>query len=123
MECLIPAADEGRKNAKGSPHGAIDLITTKESAEESQEVIDFHMKSHIESFSDGYDVVLFDTCAMNAADKDNMDPIVIARDTDAVILLTSPRSLDRELMGRLVGDFKRWEIQIIGTVFNPGPSA
>jgi len=101
-----------------SNYGVIDLLTTKSLEEGEEESSDFQIGPYADSLRDDYDLIVFDTCAIRGAQKDNMDPIIISKSADVAILLTSMRSLDRENLRKLKQELKRWNIKLLGSVFN-----
>lgn len=84
---------------------------------------DFQLGKYIESLKNNYDLVIFDTCALSANNKNNMDPVVIARQSDTAILLTSWRSMDPGILSRARERLKHWNIRLMGTIFNSGVKA
>lgn len=98
----------------------IDLLTGDNVERESSESSDFWIGPQINKYRGRYDLILFDTCALSRANKNNIDPVIIAKYTDASILVTSYESVSRDVLGRLKGQFQQWQIQLLGTVFNSG---
>ena len=100
--------------------GRVDLITTHGDDFGPFDSSDFHVASYIEGLASRYDVVLVDTCAMSAAEKENIDPIIVAKHADTSVLVTSPRSLDRSSLNRVKRKLRRYGIRPLGTVYNTG---
>jgi len=99
----------------------VDLITAKNDMRSRwRESPDFLISAHIAKFSNSYDIVFVDTCAMSVADVDCVDPIILAQQVDASILLTSQKSLERSAVKSITTRFKRYGIQPLGSVFNSG---
>lgn len=81
---------------------------------------DFQLGKYVESVKSGYDLILFDTCALSVSNKQNMDPVVISRQADTAILLTSWKSMSRETLAQARERVRQWNIRLMGTLFNAG---
>ena len=88
---------------------------------DSADTADFQIGNYINTLKDNYDLILLDTCALTASNKKNIDPIVIARQADASILLTSDRSLNRESLSGVKNVLSQWHVRLAGTIHNTGP--
>lgn len=116
--------DAGSVGSLLRPRPGIELISPFAGGENQVPVSsDFQLGRYIESLKESYDLVLFDTCALNANNKNNMDPVVIARQSDTAILLTSWKSMDRALLSRTQERLRHWNIRLMGTIFNTGVRA
>lgn len=125
---LGPVLSRGQfseKKETGVP-GVVDVVTTKTLGSfadgQNSHIADFGMRAYIESVRSDYDLVLLDTCALSCADLESFDPLILAEQTDQSILITSKRSLKRELVDRVKADLAQCEISLLGTVFNHGDS-
>lgn len=124
---------------RGRP-GSIDLITTRnlrrqirihgepidiheEGEEDLYDTADFQIGPFITALAPSYDLILLDTCAMSEVTKENIDPIILAQQADASILVTSPESLDKQLLSKVSSDLRRSNIRLLGTIFNAGPQS
>ena len=106
-----------------TPAGVIDLISTKTEDRIALDSTDFQIGGYINSRKPDYDLIIIDTCALSRASQKNMDPLIIAKQADRTILVTSHRTLDKELLTRINKEFRRWNISLLGTVFNSGARA
>jgi hypothetical protein len=89
--------------------------------EESLSVgFDFKMSGLINAFRGGYDMILLDTCAMSAVTQNDFEPLVVAQQADAVLLVTSGQSLDEEVVQRIHAELSRAKIKLVGTIHNTG---
>lgn len=84
------------------------------------EPADFHIGALVRSLRQQYDLMLLDTCALGEANRLTIDPVVLARQVDAAVLVTTDRSLDRDMLRRVQRELQQRDIALIGTVFNPG---
>lgn len=83
---------------------------------------DFQIGSFVASLYDSYDLILLDTCALKDVEKENLDPIILAKQAGAAILVTSQRSLERSTMGKIKKELQRSNVTLVGTIFNDGPN-
>ncbi len=111
---------ENKSIEGGKPRvfGAIDLVTTKSDSGTRQDNSDFQLVPYINALRDRYDIVVFDTCALSQTSRNNMDPVIIAKQVDGAILLTTRDSLNKNTVERIKDDCARWGIKLLGTVFN-----
>ncbi|MGZ3685894.1 MAG: hypothetical protein ACXVCI_18685, partial [Bdellovibrionota bacterium] len=70
-----------------------------------------------------FDLVIFDTCAMAAKNRNNLDPIAIARRCDAAVLLVSKRSATRTLLHEIRERLKKEKLELLGIAVNDGVMA
>ncbi len=103
--------------------GSIQFLSTRSNDNGHTDISDFQMGNYLASLRNQYDLILLDTCAMADVQPMNMDPVVIARNADECVLVTSQRSMDRDLLERISSDLKRWEIRLLGAIFNSGATA
>lgn len=118
-----PRSVETRPRADQNGHlgpGIIDFMSTQGHDDAVLDSTDFRMGACIEELKSHYDLVLFDTCALSSAERQNMDPVVICRQADTSILVTSPWSVKSDVVERIKSDFQRWNIRLLGTIFNSG---
>lgn len=134
------ASDVEGMPGRGRP-GAIDLITTRnlrrqirvhtetlefeegEGDDDVYDTADFQIGPFITALAPSYDLILLDTCALSEVTKDNIDPIILAQQADASIVVTSRESLDRQILNKISNDLKRSSIRLLGTIFNAGPQS
>ncbi len=118
---VFSAAPDGPSSPPGeSPvRPTIDLISPFDGEQQALPISsDFKLGQYIKGLKNVYDLVLYDTCALSVSNKNNVDPIVIARQADSSILLTSDRSTSRDSMALIGERFKQWNIRLMGAVHN-----
>jgi Mrp family chromosome partitioning ATPase len=98
--------------------GLVELISTRSKDGRRAEATDFQIGPYIDSVKDFFDLVLFDTCALQGATKENIDPVIIARSADISVLITSPKSIGGDIISRTKESLTRWDIKLLGMVFN-----
>ena len=100
--------------------GRIDLVSTRTNGSGSYDSSDFQIGRYVEAMRDRYDVIIVDTCSLNSVGQHYIDPVIIAHQVDATILVTSLRSYERPILQRIKQKLKRYGIVPLGTVFNSG---
>jgi Mrp family chromosome partitioning ATPase len=108
------------RTEQGVACGLVELLSTRNKDGRSAEATDFQIGPYVDSIKDLFDLVLYDTCALDSATKENIDPVIIARSADVSILVTSPRSIGGDLISRTKERLERWDIKLLGMVFNDG---
>lgn len=112
--------------------GCLDLLTTRainlqihgtiggrETARRTRhDASDFMIGEFLKRQYANYDLVLIDTCAMRDVGRDNLDPIVLATQTDRVIVLMSRRSMDAGTAQRLRELGQDIRIRLLGAMIN-----
>ena len=96
----------------------IDLLTTESLEINGNSDTDFYVGPYLESVKNRYNLILIDTCAISANQSDTIDPVVVANQVDSSILITSHRSVHRTALESIKHDFKRYNVRLLGTVFN-----
>lgn len=98
----------------------IDLISPQERDREKAhfDTVDFMIGKFLEGFRNEYDLILVDTCALTVQRNRVMDPVVIAGQTDAAVLVTSETSLNRESVTAVKGLLDQWKVRVIGAIHN-----
>lgn len=117
LECILNESGQSAK-LPGTTSGRIDLITGANFEQKDNDCADFHIGPYVDQIKQDYDLVLLDTCAVAKADCNNMDPLIVARFVDAALLVTSPRSLQHEILTRMRKITERYEIRLVGSIFN-----
>ncbi len=84
---------------------------------------DFRIGAFIDSLKYTYDVILLDTCALRTANKSTFDPIILARQAHASLLITSNTSLQHEHQLSRRKELAKNQLGLIGTVYNSGITA
>ena len=98
--------------------GHIDLMTSRGPAGGGSESTDFQIGPYVEYLRDHYDLIILDTCAITDSDIENMDPIVVARQVDTTILLTSEKSMTKESMVVVKQELDQYGIPLLGNVYH-----
>lgn len=142
---VLGAPTEHNVDPKRLPPGVIDLITTRNLSRQVQvykrhglrlpytgdrsgdygeeangEATDFHIGRFVETHTAEYDLILLDTCSLEVSNGGTIDPLVLARQANAAILVTSPLSLDRTMVEPLKRELKKCRVNLLGTVYNQG---
>lgn len=66
-----------------------------------------------------FDLVIFDTCALDARNRRNVDPAAVARGAGAAVLVASPLSQRRESVNSVRARLQGAEVPLLGVVANP----
>ena len=130
LECLISEAQNGvvnghangngNGNKNGKKNSRIDFLTTRNINGGAHDWSDFQLASYIDRFKQEYDLVLIDTCALEVVDRYATDPLIVARGSDASVLITSKQTLKKERLSEIQRELKSSEVNLLGTVFNGG---
>lgn len=97
----------------------IDLTSVSDIERDFHEHSDFYFSPYINSVKSNYDLVLVDTGATNKVANHEIDPMIIAAQVDAVIVIQSPLSLDKQTIEKFSKDLRKSGAQILGTIYNP----
>jgi hypothetical protein len=113
-------------SSEGGPSGPesryIDLISPKNAEGRGEESADFDIGPLAELYQDKYDLVIFDTCALSLANKNNIDPVIVSKHAGGAVLVQSRRSMDVDALKSVREQLGTWGIGLVGTVFNAGPA-
>ncbi|MCC7440247.1 MAG: hypothetical protein IT285_01355 [Bdellovibrionales bacterium] len=120
MDRVMGRTEEELAELGGPLLEVVDLMSAHNKEGKGGESAEFLIGPVIEAQKDQYDLVLFDTSALERRNKNNMDPVIIASQADASIILHSPSSADREAMFEMRRAVNGWNIDVLGTVFNAG---
>jgi hypothetical protein len=98
----------------------IDLMSPKMNSTESShaDTVDFQIGSYISAYKQNYDIILIDNCALTIRDEKIIDPIVIASQADASLLITSNKSLKRAPLLEVKELLSKWRVRVVGTIHN-----
>jgi Mrp family chromosome partitioning ATPase len=104
----------------GQPVRAIDLMSPKMSTNDvsQADTVDFQIGRYISVYKNNYDLILIDNCAITIHDEKTIDPIVIAGQADASLLVTSDKSLKRGPLVEMKELLSKWRVRVIGTIHN-----
>lgn len=108
--------------------GSIDVMTSRELGDEESDSVhagaprlggaDFTIGDFIGRMHADYDLIVVDTCALSGSSVHTLDPIVVARQTDTAILVTSQATLHRDAVSEVGRELRRRSIALLGTVYN-----
>jgi hypothetical protein len=79
---------------------------------------EFQLGNLITAMAPSYDLILVDTCALRAARRAALDPIVLAKQTDGVLVVTTKETLGREALVRIKAQLGQSRLRVFGTIFN-----
>lgn len=118
-EILEP--DHSRVDAMGSMPTLFPGVTfLKLSPEHARAGVEYDIQKVIQDNMSKVDLILFDTCALSQKNRNNIDPLVVARRVDGSLLLVSPRA---RALGALEGLDKavaRGNLKVLGVIDNQG---
>jgi Mrp family chromosome partitioning ATPase len=109
-------ADQVRKTLSVN----VSLVQLKDWAEGMDAIAEYEVKNLMDGPGRSFDLALFDTCALAAKNRNNLDPIAIARRCDASILLVSRRSETRSMHSQLRERLRKEKLEVLGIVHNEG---
>jgi Mrp family chromosome partitioning ATPase len=98
----------------------VSIIRLRDWAEGMETMAEYEVKSLMDGPGKNFDLAIFDTCAMAAKNRNNLDPIAIARRCDAALLLVSRRSATRTLMHEIRERLKKEKLDLLGIAVNEG---
>ena len=102
----------------------IDMISPQASeGQNHSDLVDFMIGNYIHEFKRHYDLILFDTCALMETRHRTIDPIVIAGQADASILVTSDPTMNRPSLQALKAVLTQWQVRLIGVITNDAKPA
>ncbi len=110
---------EGRVSQNSEP-GLIDLLSTSNDYPELRQASDFQLGNYIKSVQSRYDIVLFDTCAISAASRMTIDPVILGQFVDYAVLVTSTQSLQKRVLIRVTKTLQSNRVNLLGALFNHG---
>lgn len=82
--------------------------------------VDFGIGDFLERVSREYELIIVDTCAITETSGLKLDPIVVARQTDAAVLVTSKSSLEARSLEALGRELRARRVDLLGTIHNGG---
>jgi Mrp family chromosome partitioning ATPase len=91
-----------------------------ESLQSGKGITEFRIGDVIKRFSESYDLLVFDTSALSARNRNNIDPWVVARQVDANLLVVGRETLRRQPSSELMERMKGQKLKLAGIVFNEG---
>ncbi len=97
----------------------VDLITLRE-WEGGNSIDEYQLKKLVSQSSQNYGLILVDTSSLFRRNKNNFDPLVIARQCDASLLVTSRSDLPTETSVENKKKLVDSGIKILGMVYNQG---
>lgn len=82
------------------------------------ETAEFHLGNLVTALSPSYDLILVDTCALSQVTNASFDPLIMAKQSDCSILITTNQTLGREAITKIRTHLQQAQIRLIGTVYN-----
>lgn len=79
---------------------------------------DFRLSSFLNDLYGRHDIIVIDSAPLSLAQTAEFDPVIVATQSHTALLVTSPRSLDREVCSRVRDELLQSEISLIGTIYN-----
>lgn len=98
----------------------VSLIRLRDWAEGMDTIAEYEVKALMDGPGKGFDLVIFDTCAMAAKNRNNLDPIAIARRCDGCVLLVSRKSATRGMMQEIRERMRKEKLELVGIALNDG---
>lgn len=115
----IPA-DEKVEQVRKTLSSNVSLVRLRDWAEGLDSIAEYEVKNLMDGPGKDFDLAIFDTCAMAAKNRNNLDPIAIARRCDAAILVVSRRSGTRMLLHEIRERLKKEKLELLGIALNEG---
>lgn len=98
----------------------VSLVRLRDWAEQMETMAEYEVKSLMDGPGKNFDLAIFDTCAMAAKNRNNLDPIAIARRCDASILLVSRRTASRSMLHEIRERMRKEKLELLGIAHNEG---
>ncbi len=98
----------------------VSVVRLRDWAEERDTIAEYEVKNLMDGPGRDFDLAIFDTCAMAAKNRNNLDPIAIARRCDASILLVSRRTASRSMLHEIRERMKKEKLDLLGIAHNEG---
>jgi Mrp family chromosome partitioning ATPase len=114
------AAQEKLEQVRKTLSVNVSIVRLRDWAEGMETIAEYEVKSLMDGPGKNFDLAIFDTCAMAAKNRNNLDPIAIARRCDAAVLLVSKRSATRALMADIRERLKKEKLELLGIAVNEG---
>jgi Mrp family chromosome partitioning ATPase len=114
------AAQEKLEQVRKTLSVNVSIVRLRDWAEGMETMAEYEVKSLMDGPGKNFDLAIFDTCAMAAKNRNNLDPIAIARRCDAAVLLVSKRSATRALMADIRERLKKEKLELLGIAVNEG---
>jgi Mrp family chromosome partitioning ATPase len=96
----------------------VDLIKPKQAAGIDGEAADFELKTLLDHYRDEYDLVIFDTTAIQDSNQRSMDPLIVSKTAGNTVMIVSSKSVASGDFRRVRTELQDWNIPILGTVYN-----
>ena len=96
----------------------VDLIKPKSESGSVGAAADFELKGLRDHYRKKYDLVLFDTAAINESNASSMDPIIVSKTAGSTIMILSNQSVSSGDFQRVKTELHEWGIPILGSVYN-----
>lgn len=124
LERLLEAdelADDARDDdVRKTLSANVSLLRLRDWAEQRDAMAEYEVQNLVDGPGKHSDLVIFDTCAMGIKNRNNLDPIAIARRCDAAILVVSKRSGSRGMLYEIRERLRKEKLEVLGVVHNEG---
>jgi hypothetical protein len=114
------AAEEKLEQVRKTLSVNVSIVRLRDWADGKDTIAEYEVKSLMDGPGKAFDLVVFDTCAMAAKNRNNIDPIAIARRCDASLLLVSRRTASRGAMHEIKERLKKEKLELLGIAYNEG---
>lgn len=98
--------------------GLIDVVTAQSLTGVQAKQADFRLRPALATLAASYDRIFIDTGAVHASVEPEIDPVIIARQSEATIVVTSPYSLHRTAVMDLREQITASGVPVIGTIYS-----
>jgi Mrp family chromosome partitioning ATPase len=101
-----------------------DLLPMSRQQNKSKDgIVEYKINDLIQEYSSRYDLLLFDTSALSAKNRNNIDPWVIARHVDTNILVVGDETLKKNMSPSFNERRLSDKLKICGLIYNEGASS
>ena len=98
----------------------IDVISLRDWENADANVDEYRLKSLIEKVRGQYSLILVDTSSLSRKNKNNFDPVVIARQCDAAILISAAAEVPQDISNENRKRLQDSSINLVGMIHNQG---
>jgi Mrp family chromosome partitioning ATPase len=117
LELDSPSPSKGQ--VKKTVHPLLDLLVLKDRAfSEPGEVDEYKMDEILGGLESHYELIVIDSSAVNVRNRNNFDPFVMARHSDASILVVSREGMQSASLGTILKPLQDPSLKLIGVIAN-----
>lgn len=126
IDCSEPSREHlARLSSIVSSMDEIDFISLREWSQKQGKnkngAEEYQLKPLLEQVSGDYDLIILDTSSLARRNRNNLDPILIARQSGAAILITGPTQINPESTLESRKRTTEANIRFLGAIYNHGP--